>query len=77
MQADLKGMMYYSYSDEGTMSDEDEDRDGDGDERWVPWQGKEEDEHDKGRKMSMDQSHLAGRAQLKNLEASDHGRMDQ
>ena len=37
MQADLKGRMYYSYSDEGTMSDEDEDededRDGDGDER--------------------------------------------
>ena len=37
MQADpdLKGTMYYSYSDEGTMSDEDEDEDedrgGDGD----------------------------------------------
>ena len=33
MQADpdLKGTMYYSYSDEGTMSDEDEDRDGDRD----------------------------------------------
>ena len=31
IQADLKGMMYYSYSDEGTVSDEDEDGDGDGD----------------------------------------------
>ena len=35
------------------MSDEDDDEDGDGDERWamsdkhwVPWKGKEEDEHD-------------------------------
>ena len=28
IQADLKGTMYYSYSDEGTISDEDEDGDG-------------------------------------------------
>jgi hypothetical protein len=39
--------MYYSYSDEGTMSDEDEDEDRDGDEM-------SDESHEKGRKkMSM------------------------
>jgi hypothetical protein len=33
---------------------------------------KEEDEHDKGRKISMGGSVRTGKAQLKNLEASDH-----